>query len=673
MTTTRRLAFLRSLLLAALVVAASGCAGQTEPRSGAHRSARGHGDPELSRVVDEARVALAEHRASLVDLAAEGPLERELEARIATLDEADRPRGELVRELYRERRFAPLILREGRWTDHADALTRAFDDAPHHALRGSYPARARFIDTRSELDRLAAELDELLEFRATDEEWSAVQERLADEDFDASHPDAVTHLVERLRSPDPAHNPLPRLAERLRALEQQSAAWRELVVRTEVGLALDAARYAAELRLGYDENTSRLDPWRKVTTRATRERARLRAFFAHLDEDGAERALASLQPPHEQYPLLVAARRRYAELAAAGGWGELSVERYDKLKRDRKHEAVPALKRRLAAEGYYKGNKPDDDTFDKALEDALIAYQRTHQLKDSGEVDKKLVENLNLPVEDRLAKIDVTLQRYRESLVGSFDYFVLVNLPDFYAEVWRGGELRMRFEIVVGKNDQLRDPKTKDLVFDKKGNPVFANRTPMQTSFIERVIYNPYWNIPPRIRAEEGYDAKLAENPFWLEENGFEMVNPDNPKRSWIRQLPGDKNALGRVKFIFPNEWDVYLHDTPQKRLFKNPTRAYSHGCMRVSKPLELAEFLLREDGQWNASKVKNILERKPLKETVFNLRRDVAIHIDYFNTRVDEDGHVHFLSDVYRYDKPKVEARMRELDAQKKSQRAQN
>ena len=565
---------------------------------------------------------------------------------------------------YEETGGAPILLRDGDWDDNVELAMSTLASAPDHAMRGEYPNRATFIDARNELPKLVDALDAVPDSRLEPAERAALVAALDQADFDPDAPNAVELLAERLSSPDPAVNPVPRLAELYAARENAVGAWQTLASETEVALAEAIAEFGSEMRLAYRDNTPRTKVARLFgkarAGKKTIERARVLAYLRHARTHGFEPAFTKVLPPHDGYLKLVDARRRYAEIAANGGWGTIKIPKLGKLRHGREYAGIADMKTRLEAEGFDPG--PIDDQLNDELVAAIRDYQSTRQLKEDGEIDRKLINNLNLSVENRLAKIDITLQRYRWSNLGTFRYYVFVNIPDFHTEAWRDGERQMRFRIVVGKNDIKRDAAG-NIVRDRDGDAIFPNRTPLQTAFMERVIYNPFWNIPPRIFEEE-YAAKIEENPFWPEENGYEIVNPDT-NRSYMRMLPGDDNALGRVKFIFPNPHDTYLHDTPSKRLFRNPVRAYSHGCMRVQDPLDFAQFLLEQDGQWDERRVRDILGQDEPRETTINLRHDVPVHVDYLNTRVDDDGRVHFLSDVYRYDKKKVERRERVLSEQ--------
>lgn len=368
---------------------------------------------------------------------------------------------------------------------------------------------------------------------------------------------------------------------------------------------------------------------------AERSMAALSAFDnLQGDAAGAEALMRSLWPLHPQYAKLLDARARYAGYVAAGGWQQVPA---GKLNPKGKAPRVQLLKARLAAEGFYTG--PLNDVFDDALSQAVAHYQHTHQLQESPNLsDKHFWSSLNIPADERLKQIDVNLRRWRhESRIIPSDYYVYTNIPDFHSEIWRDGQRQMRFRIVVGNTHRACDARTRTIVYD--------NATPLQHARLSHVIFNPYWNVPPRIEQEE-YLPKMAENPNWLQENGFEYVT--NEGNTYLRQLPGPGNALGVVKFIFPNKHNTYMHDTPQKSLFKYPVRAFSHGCMRVHEPMKLAQHLLTAEGKWDPAKIDKIFATS--KEQGVKLDKPLDVFIEYHTVRVDDDGAVHFLADIYKH-----------------------
>ena len=348
----------------------------------------------------------------------------------------------------------------------------------------------------------------------------------------------------------------------------------------------------------------------------------------------------ALYPAHPgYYRQLMEAHVRYAEMP---DWDKITPAT---LTLDKPAKTVPALRRRLAIEGLYHGD-PDNpsNVYDGELRDAVRLYHETHQLtfEKNRPLQKDFWESLNVPRTKRLAQIDENLRRWHKTQIIESPYYIFVNVPDFHGEIWRDGERVYRFPVVAGNANRWCNPETNTWMY--------INATPLMHSRMLYLEYNPYWLVPPRIEREE-YLAKINADPNWLTDHGFEYYTDKD--RTILRQLPGENNALGRVKFIFPNPHSTFLHDSPQKRFFKYPVRAFSHGCMRVWEPLELAKRLLQYDGQWRDS-IPTEIESFETMHFDFKTRFDVFI--DYFTVRVDDEGAVHFLADPYRYVKYAIE-----------------
>jgi len=291
---------------------------------------------------------------------------------------------------------------------------------------------------------------------------------------------------------------------------------------------------------------------------------------------------------------------------------------------------------------------PKDDRFDEPLSEAVEAYMVGHQLDPKRGLYKELFSSLNVSAEQRLKQIDLTLQRWRESRIGDDPDYVFVNIPDFHAEVWRDGKRAMRFRIVVGNTTRECDPETKSWKY--------ANATPLQSARMTYVTLNPFWNVPPRILEEELLPEQLEKEDYF-EKLGIERVTIRGEEV--VRQKPGEDNALGLVKFMFPNPHSTYMHDTNKKAFFSYPVRAFSHGCMRVQDPMNLLEHVLTEDGQYDAAKIDKIFEdnkrSEEKKETTLTLKTPIPVHVEYYVVRVNDEGHAEFLSDIYKYDRDRI------------------
>jgi murein L,D-transpeptidase YcbB/YkuD len=303
------------------------------------------------------------------------------------------------------------------------------------------------------------------------------------------------------------------------------------------------------------------------------------------------------------------------------------------------------LRRRLAAEDYFDGDL-ESTHFDAELEAAVEWYQRTHQLVQNGEVADGTLWSLNVLAERRVSQILVALDKWRETPLApdAEGEFIWVNIPEFYAELRDGRELIYRWKVVVGRERGGRD---------SLGNP--RGQTPRFSDSLEYIVFNPYWNVPSQIREEE-YDPLIAADPNWLIDNGFEIAVDGS--REWLRQMPGSGNALGQVKFLFPNQHDVYMHDTPSRRLFERPVRNYSHGCVRVHEPLDLAALLLERDRDWDAHRAGRYVQRMldAGEEQWLSMIDPLPVHLVYISVAVDDDGRPNFLADPYAIDRPLVD-----------------
>ncbi len=311
------------------------------------------------------------------------------------------------------------------------------------------------------------------------------------------------------------------------------------------------------------------------------------------------------------------------------------------LAKGSKGPEVRELAVRLAAEGYLDQGAVGD-RFGDALEDAVKTYQQTHQLKVTGKSDEQTRASLNVSMGKRLKQVELALQRWRESDINKQkpNFFLRVNIPQFELEVWENNKLTRKHRVVVGSTDEATNLEKRI-----KGQ---LNYTPLLTKEMKTIVLNPFWYPPPRIQKELHSD--LLREPDYLERNNFGVRMLDDGTEI-IYQKAGGSNALGRVKFLFPNEHDVYLHDTPQKSYFDRPIRAYSHGCMRLEKPLEMAEFLLGRQNGLDKDDIQKMLDKSD-KESYVKLKEPVPIFVEYATVGVGAHGHLEFYLDVYKYDR---------------------
>ncbi len=346
------------------------------------------------------------------------------------------------------------------------------------------------------------------------------------------------------------------------------------------------------------------------------------------DEGEVAASLRSLSPPNPRYAKLRDALTRYREIAGRGGWPAVPEE----LEKGARGAGVVALRNRLMAEGdlprpqAQEGQPaPVSDVFDDAVAQGISRFQQRHGLEPDGKLGEDTVAELNVPVQDRIRQIELNLERWRWMPSSLGDSYVWVNVPEFRMELIEGGHKTVDMAVVVGKQQ---------------------SQTPVFSDVMEYIELNPEWNIPSSITNEEIL-PKLASDPGYLASHNMEYVGSGENAR--LRQRPGPDNPLGQVKFMFPNEHDVYLHDTPADHLFSRAERDFSHGCIRLERPVQFAEHLFKDDPKWNGSRIRQTIvsgEQKSIK-----LPKKLPVHILYFTAWVEDNGTIQFRKDVYGHD----------------------
>ncbi|MFH1531337.1 MAG: L,D-transpeptidase family protein [Pseudomonadota bacterium] len=312
-------------------------------------------------------------------------------------------------------------------------------------------------------------------------------------------------------------------------------------------------------------------------------------------------------------------------------------------------DKIQLLTRRLAAESYLTPEQVGAQ-YTPAVSRAVKWYQTTHQLEQDGKVGPITRRSINVSPARRARQIRLGLQRWRESEIHRDrpEFYLRVNIPQFEAELWCRNELVKVHRIVVGKHNKETNVQRK-----QRG---YFNHTSLLKSRIETIVLKPRWYPPPRLQEELLTD--LEADPAYFEKNNYGFIQKDDGSEI-VYQKPGSDNALGLVKLLFPNEYKIYMHDTPKKALFNRPVRAYSHGCMRTENPLDLAQFLLERFNGMTKRDFDKILEKDPEKETWLKLNTKVPIYIEYNSVSADADGKIHFYIDIYDYDEAYWENRL--------------
>ncbi|GMV40851.1 MAG: hypothetical protein AMXMBFR64_25670 [Myxococcales bacterium] len=402
--------------------------------------------------------------------------------------------------------------------------------------------------------------------------------------------------------------------------------------------ALDIRLLSAWFRYGLDFKYVKVaHPWRAMRDPSSGFKVFEQKLLDDLEAGKGDvaKTLRSWWPDNPLYERTRAGLAFYEKLVADDRFTRLPDRTY---RRGQKGDPVRKLQQRLAEEGYFSGAL--DGVFDERLEKAVRTYQVTHQLDVDGVVAGTTLRSMNKPYKDRIDDIRLSLQRWRESATRrEAGMYIRVNIPQFQAEFWEDGKLLRRYNVVVGSNAWEVDPERR-----VEGN---LNRTMLFSSAMETIVLNPRWTVPTRIRDTEL--AKLAEkDPGYWDKHNY-VLQPLSDGSMQIYQKPGTWNALGLVKFLFPNDYSIYMHDTNKRHLFKNTIRAYSHGCMRVENALDMARFIFEKDGRLTPEEFDKILKKGT--ERGLSLRRKIPVHVEYNTVSVDDDGHVMFLLDVYKYD----------------------
>jgi murein L,D-transpeptidase YcbB/YkuD len=348
------------------------------------------------------------------------------------------------------------------------------------------------------------------------------------------------------------------------------------------------------------------------------EIARALSEVSSASDAGAK--LASYNPQHSGYVHL---REKLAELrhaAPAVAQTKARIPAGPVLKTGMRDQRVPLIRARF---GLTHAQDNDELVYDTKVAAAVADFQKQNGLPASGTLTARTVDALSDGEPVRLEdEIIANMERWRWMPRDMGQERIEVNIPDYTVRVYRGETIIHQARVIVGK------PQTP--------TPIFSNS-------MQFLIVNPYWNVPPSIIKKEML-PKLKEDPDYLKKLGYEVL-PQKGGGFAVRQPPGERNALGWIKFMFPNEHSVYLHDTPTRNLFANAKRAFSHGCVRVDQPFSLAEIVLG-DG-WTEERVKGL---KGGGERMVKMPRPLPIHIGYFSAFVDEHGKLQLREDIYGY-----------------------
>lgn len=326
-------------------------------------------------------------------------------------------------------------------------------------------------------------------------------------------------------------------------------------------------------------------------------------------------------PTNPQFTKLRETLQKYKEIRNLGGWPTVH-SKVEVMKVGYRDPAVRELKLRLKAEGFLEGEDSSfTNTYDAELAGAVNALKASYGYKQDGTAGKTFLREVNIPVDERIQQILINMERMRWIPTETRDTgrAILVNIPEYKLHVYEGGRPAWDMDVVVGKE---------------------GNKTTVFTGRLSTIVFSPYWNVPSSIAKKE----ILPKGWDYMVRNHFEFF--DNGR---VRQKPGPWNALGLVKFIFPNSYDIYFHDSPVKSLFNRDKRSYSHGCIRLKEPAKFAEYLLQDTVKWRPEKIDSMMHSGEQK--YIRIRKSLPVLITYFTAWVNDSSILNFREDIYGHD----------------------
>jgi murein L,D-transpeptidase YcbB/YkuD len=407
---------------------------------------------------------------------------------------------------------------------------------------------------------------------------------------------------------DPAAYPLPDMSLHK---DSASAQW----------AAADLKLSAAVIRYARDARGARIEPSRLsalVTPKlALPQVAEVLGQVSSARDAGA--ALASYNPPHEGYRAL---REQLAKLRASHpSQPSVRLPKGPALKVGMTDPRVPLIRAR-----FNLAKDADETVYDARVASAVAAFQKEKGLPTNGILNAQTVAALSGPsLARREAELISNMERWRWLPADLGQRHIMVNVPEYRLKLMDAGEVAHETRVIVGN--------------EKSQTPIFSEA-------MKYLVVNPSWTIPPSIMKKEILPA-LANDPSYAARKGYKVIRRNG--RITVQQPPGERNALGYVKFMFPNDHAVYLHDTPNRNLFSASKRALSHGCVRVDKPFELADEIFRQDGKWDGKKLRGLVGKG---ERYVHLSSPLPVHLAYFTLSADESGAIRTFEDIYGLDR---------------------
>jgi L,D-transpeptidase YcbB len=337
------------------------------------------------------------------------------------------------------------------------------------------------------------------------------------------------------------------------------------------------------------------------------------------------KTIEQFEPPTPQFQKLKEALKHYAEIRKNGGWDTTLRPGPKAYRMGQSSPAIVAIKKRL----FISGDLPQADTtpeFNEQLVTAVNHFARRMGYKEDSAVGANLLTEMNRSVTWRIKQIIVNMERLKWAPAHLPDNYVSVNIPEYKLHMYEGGKPAWDMNIVVGG--------------EQHGTVIFSSN-------LKYVVFSPYWNVPYSIVKHE-----IGRSAGYLRRHNMEVVGHYSDGLPRVRQKPGGSNSLGGVKFLFPNEYAIYFHDTPAKSLFNRDKRAASHGCIRLAEPAKMAAYLLRYDTAWTADSIQTSMHLKKEKYVTLPENHRLTVFIAYNTAWVNDEGLYCFRSDIYRYDR---------------------
>jgi murein L,D-transpeptidase YcbB/YkuD len=385
-------------------------------------------------------------------------------------------------------------------------------------------------------------------------------------------------------------------------------------VNTELMLTAQYFYYARHVWQGIPEQESKAMDWFLPRKKIEQE-----ALLDSLLRSPTDSFLAD-EPLYYQYYLLKDQLKKYREIAAKGGWPAIKADK-KKYQAGDTGVAISQIRQYLYITGDLAANDSSNTSFDSTLVTGVKSFQRRLGMNEDAVIGPAVLKEMNVPVSQRIEQIVVNMERCRWVPAKLNGEYIAINIPDYKLFVFNKDSVVWSMNVVVGQA---------------------VHKTVVFNGDLKYVVFSPYWNVPPGILKNEVLPG-IRRDPNYLAKHRMEKVGNN------YRQKPGANNSLGLVKFLFPNSYNIYLHDTPSKDLFGRDNRAFSHGCIRLAEPKKLAEYLLRDQPQWTSEKITQAMNAG--KEQYITLKDPVPVFIAYFTAFVSSDGKLNFRQDVYNRD----------------------